>query len=100
MISLMTMFQMENNTDYIPTQQEINDFNFDRMGYTRSIRVDFKKEKSTHGQLVLIEGNNVTVISYDKPWALLSSIKSQYVRNGYKKSNLHLKFLSWVITKV
>ena len=36
---------------------------------------------------------------YDRPWALLSHKKSEYIRKGYKESNLKLKRLSWTIQK-
>ena len=88
---------METLTDYIPTQEEIIAFNKDRAGYSGSIRVDLKKEKATHGQLVHIEGNNVTVVKYNAPWALLQSLKSQYSFTEQKK--LFLKGLSWKHTK-
>ena len=88
---------METLTDYIPTQEEIRLFQHDRMGYARPVRVDLKKEKATHGQLVHIEGNNVTVVKYNAPWALLQSLKSQYSFIEQKK--LFLKSLSWKHTK-
>jgi hypothetical protein len=81
--------------EYQPTLQEIKEFQRDRMGYARPISSSYKKEKQSNGQLVLIEGNNVTVIKYDAPWALLQSIKAEYIRKGYKKSNLFLKSLLW-----
>lgn len=84
---------MDNPTDYIPTQEEIKLFQHDRMGYAHSVRVDLKKEKATHGQLVHIEGNNVTVVKYNAPWALLQSLKSQYSFTEQKK--LFLRGLSW-----
>ena len=84
---------MDNPTDYIPTQEEIRLFQHDRMGYARPVGVDLKKEKATHGQLVHIEGNNVTVVKYNAPWALLQSIKNQYSFTERKK--LFLKSLSW-----
>ena len=58
-----------------------------------SFKFDLKKEKATHGQLVHIEGNNVTVVKYNAPWALLQSLKSQYSFTEQKK--LFLKSLSW-----
>lgn len=80
-------------TDYIPTQKEIIEFNRDRMGYTYSVSIDSKPLKELNGQLVLIEGNNITVISYDKPWALLQSIKNKY--NYIERKKLFLKSLQW-----
>lgn len=84
---------METLTDYIPTQEEIRLFQHDRMGYARPVRVDLKKEKATHGQLVHIEGNNVTVVKYNATWALLQSLKNQYSFTERKK--LFLKGLQW-----
>ena len=69
----------------------------DRAGHSGSISSSYKKEKATHGQLVHIEGNNVTVVKYNAPWALLQSLKSQYSFTEQKK--LFLKGLSWKHTK-
>ena len=84
---------MDTNSFYIPTQKECIEFQHDRMGYARPVRVDLKKEKATHGQLVHIEGNNVTVVKYNATWALLQSIKNHYSFTERKK--LFLKGLSW-----
>lgn len=59
---------MDRVTDYIPTQKEIEMYARDRAGYSGSVSSSYKKEKATHGQLVHIEGNNVTVVKYNAPW--------------------------------
>ena len=93
LVIIVITIEMEPNSYYTPTQQECIDFNKHRAGYASSVRVDLKKEKATHGQLVHIEGNNVTVVKYNAPWALLQSLKNQYSFTERKK--LFLKGLSW-----
>ncbi len=92
----MDTFNNNDKIHYSPTKEECIAFNLDRMGVkAHSISIHSKPLKELNGQLVLIEGNNVTVLMYDRPWALLSSIKQQYIRNNYKAKNLFLKRLSW-----
>ena len=85
---------MENGTDYKPTQAELDAFIKDRNGYINPIFVK-ATTKPTHGQLVYINGNYKEVIknAYNKPFALLQSIKRQMIKQGYKKEFLFIKNL-------
>ena len=77
--------------EYHPSAKEYKDFKvFDKTGRHNC---PVTKAKALNGQLVHVEGNNVTVVKYDAPWALLQSIKRDMVKNGYKKANLRLRSL-------
>jgi len=76
--------------DYQPTQSELKAFIKSNLGYSEPSK-PLKKVKATHGSLVLIEGINRTIIKNDLPIALLNSIKTKMVIEGYKKKNLKIE---------
>lgn len=82
---------MENGTSHKPTNKEISDFVKHKNGYTNFSSTSRPQKNKTNGQLILIEGVNKTVIHYDKPFALLNYLKTQMIKNGYKKENLFIR---------
>lgn len=76
--------------DYQPTQSELNAFIKSNLGYLEPPKL-LKKAKATHGSLVLVEGKNRTIIKNDLPIALLNSIKTKMVAEGYKRKNLKIE---------
>ena len=77
---------------YQPTQKELNDFYRDKKGYSKPL-IPIKKEKPTHGQLVWTECGKDTILHHNKPFALLQSLKSGMIKNGYDKKKLFIKNL-------
>lgn len=82
---------MDKPSDYIPTQMDIELFK--QQNSKLPVYSPIVKRKALSGQLVHIEGKNVTVVKYDAPFALLQSIKRQMINKGYKSSNLKIKNL-------
>lgn len=80
---------MEKPSDYIPTQKDIELFK--QQNSKLSIYRPVVKRKPLSGQLVHIEGNNVTVVKYDAPFALLQYLKRQMINKGYKSNNLKIR---------
>ena len=78
-----------NTYDYIPTQKEIDDFI--RVNTGRPILKPVVKTKAVNGQLLYVEGKNVTVVKYDAPFALLQHIKRTMINNGYNKKKFQIK---------
>ena len=45
-----------------------------------------------NGKLVFIEGSRETILKNDAPFALLQSMKSEMIRQGYKKEKLKIRY--------
>jgi len=45
-----------------------------------------------NGKLVFIEGSRETILKNDAPFALLQSMKSKMIREGYKKEKLKIRY--------
>lgn len=52
------------------------------------------KRKDVNGQLILDDRD---VIEYDKPFALLQSVRYKMVRDGYSKARLKIRYLDYVV---
>lgn len=48
--------------------------------------------KQTNGSLIHKQGNNVTIVENDKPFALLQHIRNKMIKQGYKKEHLIIKY--------
>jgi hypothetical protein len=46
-----------------------------------------------NGKLIYQEGQRVTILHNDKPFALLHALKKEMIQKGYKKENLKIKYL-------
>ena len=80
---------MDKPSDYIPTQKDIELFK--QQNSKLPVYSPVVKRKPLNGQLVHIEGNNVTVVKYDAPFALLQYLKRQMINKGYKSNNLKIR---------
>jgi hypothetical protein len=45
-----------------------------------------------NGKLVFVEGNKETILKNDAPFALLQSMRSEMIRQGYKKEKLKIRY--------
>jgi hypothetical protein len=80
---------MDNLSDYVPTQKEVDAFI--RVNAGLPILKPIVKTKAVNGQLLYVEGKNVTVVKYDAPFALLQHIKRTMINNGYNKKKFQIK---------
>lgn len=80
---------MDKPSDYIPTQRDIELFK--QQNSKLPVYSPVVKRKPLSGQLVHIEGKNVTVVKYDAPFALLQYLKRQMINKGYKSNNLKIR---------
>jgi len=78
--------------NYEPTAIELNEFKMVNSGYIKPPK-PFEIIKPTHGSLVLIEGNNRTIIKNNLPIPLLQHIRSKMIKNCYKKKNLKIEHI-------
>ena len=46
----------------------------------------------SNGKLVYIEGSKETILKNDAPFALLQSMRSEMIRQGYKKEKLKIRY--------
>ena len=46
----------------------------------------------SNGKLVFTEGNKETILKNDAPFALLQSMRSEMIRQGYKKEKLKIRY--------
>ena len=85
------------NDNYKPTQLEIKEFAIHKKyGVNINNQTSVKpKKKPTNGKLMYEDGNYKELVpgTYDKPMALLNSIKSKMVANGYDKKKLKIRYL-------
>ena len=77
-------------TDYIPTQKDIELFK--QQNYKGSVYKPVEKRKSSNGTLILKQGDRVTTVKYDAPFALLQHIKQDMIRQGYRKEELIITY--------
>jgi len=77
--------------DYQPTQKELDDFKKTNSGYSIPFKT-LKGHKPTNGSLILIDGENQTVIKNDLPIPLLQHLRTEMIKNCYKGKNLKIKY--------
>jgi hypothetical protein len=80
---------MDKPNDYVPTQHEVDAFI--RVNAGLPILKPIVKTKAVNGQLLYVDGKNVTVVKYDAPFALLQHIKRTMINNGYNKKKFQIK---------
>lgn len=80
---------MDKPSDYIPTQRDIELFK--QQNSKLPVYSPVVKRKPLSGQLLYVEGKNVTVVKYDAPFALLQHIKRTMINNGYDKRKFQIK---------
>lgn len=82
--------------DFEATQQEKVDFGVHKKyGWTNDRKQFYTNQRPTNGKLMYENGNEKKCVdgAYDKPWALLNSIKTQMIKNGYDGDKLKLRNL-------
>lgn len=87
----------DKNTDYSPTEKEIDEFIRHKNGYSprkepKGWKKDDHKDRGKRGSLIYKQGNYEEVIEYNKPFPLLQHLKKSLIKAGYKKHNLIIRY--------